>query len=216
MIRNSRYMYYKMYWIRLIFTSVNEYLLDRGLGLVAKGTDRLCELRLPKITHQRGWCPHKPLSLMTSADQGIQGLSYHTLLTLAHHSTNVKYLSLIVPINNIVEHAKFATWNCFENWLVVPGIFVTYNFHILSIYTFKGFCQFSLLENCLSSCEGLFKFKRSFINSRQKSISSLLWNVLTRGVINTVWSPLVILALNLYRTSLYFQPSLFIKKKLIS
>ncbi len=28
-----------MYWIWLFFTSLNEYLLDRGLGLVAKGTD---------------------------------------------------------------------------------------------------------------------------------------------------------------------------------
>ncbi len=28
-----------MYWIWIIFTSLNEYLLDRGLGLVAKGTD---------------------------------------------------------------------------------------------------------------------------------------------------------------------------------
>ncbi len=28
-----------MYWIWIIFTSPNEYLLDRGLGLVAKGTD---------------------------------------------------------------------------------------------------------------------------------------------------------------------------------
>ncbi len=37
MIRASRY--YKMYWISIIFTSSNEYLLDRGLGLVAKGTD---------------------------------------------------------------------------------------------------------------------------------------------------------------------------------
>ncbi len=27
--------YYKMYWIWIIFTSPNEYLLDKGLGLVA-------------------------------------------------------------------------------------------------------------------------------------------------------------------------------------
>ncbi len=31
--------YYKMYWIWIIFTSPNEYSLDRGLGLVAKGTN---------------------------------------------------------------------------------------------------------------------------------------------------------------------------------
>ncbi len=39
MIRASRY--YKMYSIWMNFTSLNEYLLDRGegLGLVAKGTD---------------------------------------------------------------------------------------------------------------------------------------------------------------------------------
>ncbi len=28
-----------MYWIWIFFTNLNEYLLDRGLGLVAKGTD---------------------------------------------------------------------------------------------------------------------------------------------------------------------------------
>ncbi len=28
-----------MYWIWIVFTSPNEYLLDGGLGLVAKGTD---------------------------------------------------------------------------------------------------------------------------------------------------------------------------------
>ncbi len=37
MIQASRY--YKMYWIWIIFTNLNEYLLDRGLGLGAKGTD---------------------------------------------------------------------------------------------------------------------------------------------------------------------------------
>ncbi len=37
MIQASRY--YKMYWNWIIFNSLNEYLLDRGLGLVAKGTD---------------------------------------------------------------------------------------------------------------------------------------------------------------------------------
>ncbi len=39
MIRASRYMYYKMYWIWIIYTNPNEYSLDRGLGLVAKDTD---------------------------------------------------------------------------------------------------------------------------------------------------------------------------------
>ncbi len=37
MIRASRY--YKMYSIWTILTNPNEYLLDRGLGLVAKGRD---------------------------------------------------------------------------------------------------------------------------------------------------------------------------------
>ncbi len=37
MIQASRF--YKLYWIWLIFTSPNEYLLDRVLGLVANGTD---------------------------------------------------------------------------------------------------------------------------------------------------------------------------------
>ncbi len=36
MIQASRY--YKMYWNWIIFTGPNKYLLDRGLGLVVKGT----------------------------------------------------------------------------------------------------------------------------------------------------------------------------------
>ncbi len=49
-----------------------------------------------------------------------------------------------------------------------------------------------LLEDCLSGCEVM----RSL-----------------RGVINSVYSPLVIHILKLYRIRLYFSPSLFIKKK---
>ncbi len=55
----------------------------------------------------------------------------------------------------------------------------------------------------------------SFIHSRQTSINyytSTLWDVITRGVINSVCSPLAIHTLKLYRTSLYFSPSLFITK----
>ncbi len=37
--------------------------------------------------------------------------------------------------------------------------------------------------------------------------------MITRGVINSVCSPLVIHTMKLCKTSLYFSPSLFIKKK---
>ncbi len=50
-----------------------------------------------------------------------------------------------------------------------------------------------------------------FIRSRQKSIISytcILWDVITRGVINSVCSPLVIYTLKLYKTILYVSPSL--------
>ncbi len=41
----------------------------------------------------------------------------------------------------------------------------------------------------------------------------ILWDVITRGGINSVCLPLVIHTLKLYRTSLYFSHSLLIKKK---
>ncbi len=47
MIQASRY--YKMYWIWIIFTSLNEYLLDRGLGLVAKGIDWTCRKHMAQF-----------------------------------------------------------------------------------------------------------------------------------------------------------------------
>ncbi len=55
----------------------------------------------------------------------------------------------------------------------------------------------------------------SYIHSRQKSINSytcILWDVITRGVINSMCSALVIHTLKFYRTSFYFLPFLFIKK----
>ncbi len=58
----------------------------------------------------------------------------------------------------------------------------------------------------------------SFIHSRQTAINSytsILWNVITRGVMNSVCSPLVIHTLRLHRTSLSFSPSLFIKNNRI-
>ncbi len=61
----------------------------------------------------------------------------------------------------------------------------------------------------------IWSVESSFIHSKQKSINSytcILWDVITRGVINSVCSPLVIHTLKLYRTTLYFWPSLFIKK----
>ncbi len=54
------------------------------------------------------------------------------------------------------EHAKSATSN-FQDFEVL-GIFTACNFHIVSIYTFMGSCQFFMLQNCLSllqSCGGL-------------------------------------------------------------
>ncbi len=53
-------------------------------------------------------------------------------------------------------------------------------------------------------------------SSRQKSINSytcIFWDIITRGVINSVCSPVVIQTLTLYRTSLFFLPSLLMKKK---
>ncbi len=42
--------YYKMYSVWIILTSPNEYLLDRGLGLVAKGTDCKCFTTIKQTT----------------------------------------------------------------------------------------------------------------------------------------------------------------------
>ncbi len=54
------------------------------------------------------------------------------------------------------------------------------------------------------------------MHSRQKTINSytcILRDVIARGVINSVCSPLVVIhTLKLCRTSLYFSPSSFIKK----
>ncbi len=52
---------------------------------------------------------------------------------------------------NIVEDAKFATWNFCE--LEGPGIFATCNCCNWKIYTFRGSCQLFLLEECLSICK---------------------------------------------------------------
>ncbi len=64
----------------------------------------------------------------------------------------------------------------------------------------------------------IWSVETSFIHWRQKSINSytcIHWDVMTRDVINSVCSPLVIHTLKLYRISLYFSPCLFIKNNRI-
>ncbi len=55
--------YYKMYWIWLIVTSPNEYLLDRGLGLVAEGID--CQANLKAIIQHHGTTQNGALHIIS-------------------------------------------------------------------------------------------------------------------------------------------------------
>ncbi len=65
----------------------------------------------------------------------------------------------------------------------------------------------------LRSYDGIkfWSVENAFIHSRQKSINSftcIRWDVITRDMIKSVCSPLVIHTLKLYSTSWYFSPSI--------
>ncbi len=120
----------------------------------------------------------------------------------------------LVPLAKVeyVEPAKFTTWNFCK--FEVPGIFTfwepTQSGDYASLFCLMIACVVAKLWSMICSVE------RSFIHSRQKSIESthtcILWGVITRSVINSVCSPLVIHTLKIYKTSLYFLPFLFKKQ----